>query len=43
MFQKNFLKKFNFGNPEILRTILQLKLKIKFKNKGKEVIKCAMK
>ena len=39
----NNLKKFNFGNPEILKINFVLKLKIKKIKSGNEVIKCTIK
>ena len=39
-YQKTFLIIFSFGSPEILSIIFESILKIKFKNKGSEVIRC---
>ena len=43
IFQKSNLKKFNFGNPEILKIKFVLKLKIKKIKSGNEVIKWTIK
>ena len=39
IFQNNFLIIFNFGNPDILKIVLNLNSNKKFKNKGNEVSK----
>jgi len=43
IFHSIFLKKFNFGNPDILKTNFVSKLNNKNKTKGREVIKCIIK
>ena len=39
-FQRNFLKKFNFGKPEIRNINLVSKLNNNIKTNGNEVIRC---